>query len=125
MKKKITSLKSTAVEDRLFGIETRLSRIESAVTDKDFATMRLNSKVGGVEKSMVRLEDRMEKFHEKLLAEFTEFRSTIYNLLDPIAGQLKKFNEEQAIHAGQHQETYEKLEKLEKIHPKFSHTLSA
>lgn len=119
--KKIPSSKNTKIEDRLFGIETRLGRIENKITDNDFSSMRYASRVTDVEKSMVRLEDRMEKFHEKLLAEFTEFRSTIYNLLDPIAGQLKKFNEEQTIHAGQHQETYEKVEKLEKIYPKFSH----
>lgn len=120
MKKKISG-STSKIEDRLLGFETRLTRIESKLTDNGFDVIRLTNRVTGVEKSITRLDDSVEKLHDQIHDEFAEFRSKIITLIDPLIGQLKKFNEEQAIHAGQHQETYEKVEKLEKIHPKFSH----
>ncbi len=118
---KKASTKKATTEDRLLGIETRLTRIENKLSDKDFLIMGLTSRIGDVEKSNARLEDQIEKFHGQFLAEFFEFRSKIYTLLDPIAMQLKKFNEEQDIHSGQHEEIYQDVQKLQKIHPQNQH----
>lgn len=112
---------SSNTDDRLLGIETRLSKIETRLSEKDFGSLRLSNQVNDMEKSIIRLEDKMDKFQQEMEAVFTEFRSKIYNLLDPIAGQLKKFNEEQTIHEGQHEEIYQDVQKLKKIHPGNTH----
>lgn len=74
-----------------------------------------------IEENLSQIEKHMDGFEQKLIAEFAEFRSEMHILIDPLFKELKRFNEEQNIHAGQHQEIYEKVEKFEKIHPKFTH----
>lgn len=77
-----------------------------------------------IEESLFQMERHMDKFEQQLIAEFAKFRSEMHTLISPLFGELKKFNEEQTIHAGQHQEMYQKVENLEKIHPHHTHQIA-
>lgn len=102
------------IVDRLFGVEKRLSDLEESLESIRWNARETRGEIQALGKSFI-------KFEDKFGTEFEKFRSKMYTMVNPLFGQLKKFNEEQTIPAGQHQETYEKIQKLEKIHPKFSH----
>ena len=116
-----TLSKKSPVEDRLLGIETRLTRIENKISDSHFDSIRISNRVIDMEKSLAKFEDSFSRMEDKFEQEFEKFRSKMITVIDPLFGHLKKFNEEQDIHAGQHQEVYEKVEKIQSTHPNFKH----
>lgn len=102
------------IEDRLVGTERRLSDLERQSRDTYMQTISLANALRHHDESMI-------KFEDKLIAEFEQFRSKMYTLIDPLVGELKKFNEEQGLHEAQHKEIYDDLDSLKKIHPKGIH----
>lgn len=52
---------------------------------------------------------------------YAKYRDDVLTKLDKAIGELKKGNEEQALHSGQHQETNDRLDELESIHPLGKH----
>lgn len=106
------------VENRLAGLERRFSNFEEELRDNRFETARLGNKIVNQGNNLARLEDKLIFAYEK---SFEEFRSKMVSLIDPLFGQLKKFNEEQNIHEGQHKEEYDDIQSLKKIHPNNKH----
>lgn len=53
-----------------------------------------------IEENIARIENHLDSFEQKLLAQFAEFRSEMHTLIDPLFKELKKFNEEQSIQLG-------------------------
>lgn len=97
----------TEVEKRLVGIERKLSHLEEKATDQQLETIHLGNKVTNVDNSLIRIKDE------------------ILTMKDEVMGELKAIREEQTILSSQHGrilDIEDQVEKLEKIHPKFTHT---
>ncbi len=111
---KTTSSSSKNLENRLLGLERRATKLEDKVDDFRRDLVHNTVQIDKMSDSFIKMEDRFMK-------EFEEFRSKIFTLIDPLFGQLKKFNEEQTVHEGQHEEIYQDVQKLKQIHPNNTH----
>ncbi len=64
------------------------------------------------------LREQLREDNELL---FARYRDEVTTKLDEAVGRLKKTQEEQAVHAGQHEEINQRLDALEEIHPHGTH----
>lgn len=62
-----------------------------------------------------------EKIDEKFDENFIKYRDEVLTKMDKAIAEMKKKNEEIAVHAGQHAQINDRLEGLEKIHPDGKH----
>ena len=77
---------------------------------------------GVVQEELVKSEKRlMEKIDDKFDDNYTSYRDDVLTKMDKAIAEMKKNNEEIAVHAGQHTEINDRLENLENIHPNGKH----
>lgn len=62
-----------------------------------------------------------EEMSEKMENLYTKYRDDVLIKLDAAIGKLKKTDEEQTMHSGQHQDISDRLDGLESIHPRGKH----
>ena len=62
-----------------------------------------------------------EKIDEKFDENFTKYRDDVLTKMDKAIAEMKKNNEEIAVHSGQHAQINDRLETLDKIHPDGKH----
>src|SRR3990170_4646857 len=77
---------------------------------------------GVVQEELVKSEKRlMEKIDEKFDENFTKYRDDVLTKMDKAIAEMKKNNEEIAVHSGQHAQINDRLETLDNIHPDGKH----
>src|SRR3989338_7160690 len=73
-------------------------------------------------KSEKRLETRLtrnltEKIDEKFEENYVKYRDEVLTKMDKAIAEMKKNNEEIAVHSGQHTQINDRLDDIENIHP--------
>jgi len=85
---------------------------------------------GVVQEELKKTEQRLEKrltrnlseiIDEKFEENYTKYRDDVVTKMDKAIGEMKKYNEELAVHSGQHVEINDRLDNLEAIHPDGKH----
>jgi len=79
-----------------------------------------------LEKTEQRLEQHLTRnlsqvIDEKFEENYTKYRDDVVTKIDKAIGEMKKYNEELAVHSGQHVEINDRLDNLEAIHPQGRH----
>lgn len=71
-----------------------------------------------------KLDQKLDEQEQKFEAKLTEFRDDFYTKIDPILKEVTASREERTIAAEQHRRNQNRIEKLEKIHPKNKHSFA-
>jgi hypothetical protein len=71
------------------------------------------------------IEDLLDKQELKFENKITEFKDEFYTKIDPILKEVTASREERVIAAAQHRRNQDRIESLEKLHPKGKHLLTA
>lgn len=77
----------------------------------------IDRKFDSVDRRFDGIEEKLEQIEDT----FQKFRNDIIDHIDHFVGEIKTYREEQTINAGQHQRFDDRLETLEKIHPRGQH----
>lgn len=119
-KEELFTLKSDvkSIKKGMSGMATKMD-IKDMVRKSDIKDMVRQKDIHG----MVKFADLME-FKDEMIQAFEDFRMKIWNLVDPLAGEVKIAREDREINIFKHEEFGERLVKLEKLHSSASHHLA-
>ena len=110
MQKKTAPTKG--LENRLLGFERRFSHFEDSLRDNRMETIRLSNSIYKIDETLVKIEDHIERAEERLAELIENKTNKIESKIDSV---VRVINDH-------HLKTLDRLDDLEKIHPKFSHT---